>query len=192
MNLGTRQFCAVLLALTLSEAARAEKSYGPGYLRPEQIKQCLRDRKQVTASNQELTREKARLEQEAGEIEAVEIQLRRQQAEIDHDRRVLTALRAPFKGPDEQLDDRLQQVQDFKKARAQFELKLKTYNDTVRSQQHRREPHNLAVLMLNEQLTQLDQRAKAVDARCTGTKSYPEDVRAAREALAAEEAAQKR
>lgn len=186
-----RGTCTLLLALGLNPAFAADKTYGPGYLRPEEIIQCMRDRNEVVATNLHLSQEKARIEQESASINEAEARLVQLQAGVDRDRRALTAMRSAMKVPEEELDDGLKQVQDFKRARAAFTEKVKTYNDGVNAQQARREPHNSAVLSLNARLEQLELRKREVDARCTGRQSYKDDVQKAKEALAEEEALQR-
>jgi chromosome segregation ATPase len=178
-----------LLALAVSLPAAAGRNY-EGFLLPDQVLQCLRDHGAVSALNRQLSAEKERLAAEAADIARVEEDLVRQQADIAALRRGMVQRREDMRVPATDLDKHLAQVKAFNLARESFDAKVAAYNAGVNAQQARREPHNRAVIALNTQLEQLRVRSAEVDARCTGKRSYKEDIEAAKQKLA-EEAAQR-
>lgn len=178
---------SLALATTAGTASAqdSKRNYGPGTLTPEQVKGCVRDRNGVVALNLSLSQEKNRLTAEAEEIAAVEAGLVYQQTEMSRSREELVGLKAATHTND--LEAHLKATTEFRQKSASFNALVRTYNEGVTRQQARRETHNAAVLKLNAQLEQLRERANAVDYRCTGAKAYQEDVRAAKEALSAEQ-----
>lgn len=181
----TRFFCCCgvlsLAALTLPAGAQDSKAYGPGVLRPDQVKQCVADRNEVVALNTQLRQEKDRLTQDAAGIERVEAGLVRQQGEISVAREELVRLKAATKSNN--LDSHLQASKAFKLKQEAFNVQVRTYNEGVTEQQKNRDRYNAAVLDLNARLDQLRNRANEVDGRCASGRAYQDDIRSAKEAL---------
>jgi hypothetical protein len=169
--------------------ALAPPAFGQELMQGEELKACIRDHREVSARNLELTALKARLEQEGAAIESAERGLEQQQRELDADRKALIELKERAEARGGSLDEALRHRQEFEQAKAAFEPKLQRYNDGVRAQQARRDPHNQQVLRLNADLEALAKRADAVDARCANRTVRPNDRRAAEEALDAERTA---
>jgi hypothetical protein len=186
MDLRMNRALIFALALLPATPALAEHVYGPDFLKPDEIKSCLRDRAEVTRVNAELSARKDPLDAEGAEIEQNERALELQQAEIAVHRQELATLKESAEAKDVDLNEGLRRREAYKEAKARFSERLNRYNDGVRAQQEKRDPHNAAAVQLNSELDALQARANAVDARCAGKKTYADDQRAAEAALAAE------
>lgn len=179
--------CAAAIALPVQADEDARK-YGPGVLKPDQVKQCLRDRNEMVALHGQLVQEQQTLAPRAEALERVEAGLVRQQTEIGATREELIRLKTATQSSNVALETHLKTVTTFKNRTAYFNAQVKTYNEGVTEQQANRARYNEAANSLNARLAQYGARADEVNRRCAGITAYQEDISAAQEQLGEERA----
>lgn len=177
-------FCAI------AGNAKAQTPTGDGYLAPAKILQCLRDREEVDALNQEMTAEKAEFDRNAASLQQEQLQLELQGQELAAKIREQNQLANQSPPPatptdkpvgDPQLDRYLRRYAGNNGAR-------RKHNKAVAAHKGRLDAHNSKSEQYNLRLAGLEQRAQIVDRNCAGAKVRPADLAAAKATLAAEAA----
>ena len=158
-----------------------------GYLTPEQVTQCVSDRDEVDTLTQSLTAEKQKLDQTGDELEREQVDLhqRGENLAVYIQQQNQIANRAPAPedtGGDAGLDHYLKQYSGPMGARRKF-------NKAMSGHQQRLSTHNAQVDDYNLRLNGLRQRSTIVDRYCAGAKVRPQDLAAAKAALAARKSA---
>ena len=172
--------CTSLPALAQTSAAAA----APGYMPPARILQCLRDKREVDTLNLEMQREKNEIDQIGAALQqrqlALEDEGKQLVARIYQDNQAANRAPAPADtGGDPRLDRYLRQYAGANGER-------RKHNKLVAAQKQQLDAHNTQVDEYNLRLSGVRQRAEIVDRHCTGVPVRPEDLSAARAALAAE------
>lgn len=148
-----------------------------GYLRPEEILQCLRDHDQVVTFNRQMSDEK--------------IQIERITAQLEQEQEVLTtrgaALSAWLKRqPPASGAEALPEMEQHFKYVSQRQNARRQYNSAVASHRARLDQHKGVVDSFNRRIAALDQRSNIVDRYCTVIKVRPADMAQAKAVIAQE------
>ncbi|MGH8541928.1 MAG: hypothetical protein ACRETW_15675 [Stenotrophobium sp.] len=185
--------------------AGTEKIYGPDYLKPGEIRQCLRDREQVVKLNQQLSAEKDRLEATGREISATETRLLRSNDALEAERAWLSRKNTELESlqhksidvekdqnakalTSRELDSYLDKSVALKQYRTDYQAHVDAYNSAVTAHKQDISAHNAAVISLNTRLAGLQKQADKADERCARKKSYADDLDAAKAAVEADDA----
>jgi chromosome segregation ATPase len=195
------------------------KTYGNGFLKPQEVKQCLLDKRSIatskpavseglsahTATAVEVQAEGDAIKKKSEEIQAQGKQLQAQRAELDDLKKQIdappqdegTGLRlARAKDSRKEASDR---IESFNKKITEFNEANTRYQQTLADQQKTVDAHNARVAeqnaqadLLRKKQDELAQFVAAFNQHCSKANSYEDDISAAEAAIAKDDAAAKK
>jgi phage shock protein A len=174
----------LLSALALPMLAQAADAT---LLSREQVDQCVRDRQDVVIRNQDLTAQKAKLDDRGDALIKNENRLNTAKDSLKPDLAQLQTNEDELKRRGNDMAAYLQQAVVVKKLSAAYKERVDRYNDDVRAHQVQLDQYNADVDVLNKQLAELDTKARSTDARCVKNPAKRSDIDAAKAATTAEE-----
>ena len=194
----------------------AKKTYGDGHLRPEDVKQCLLDKRRVTADAAQFNTEKTAYNTEGEGINADSISIQKNGEDLQADGKKLAASRAEIEqlakdiqesgssggqashfgnsdSPAKKVDLYNKRVAEFTKAQDAYNAKIAAYNGAVNAQKERIAKHKAVGDAFDARELSLKNFADGVHQRCVeGQQVYEDDLKAAEAAVAKDDAAQKK
>jgi|GEM_PF-5928479 len=179
MSLHSRSLLLIMLALSPAAYAADDNST----MSREQIEQCLRDRQEVVARNQDLTEQKARIDERGDALIRNESRMKDAQNSLKPDLAQLQANQDELKRRGNDMAAYLQQATVVKKLSAAYKERVDRYNADVRAHQVLLDQYNADADALNVQLAALDVKARSTDKRCVKNPVKRSDVDAAKAAV---------
>ena len=183
MSILTRATILMLLTTPLWGHDADDVAASKTPLTREQIEQCMRDREDVVARNQELTAQKARLDERGDALIKNESRLKDAQNSLKPDLAQLQTHEDELKRRTNDMAAYLQQATVVKKLSAAYKERVDRYNDEVRAHQVLLDQYNADADALNAQLATLDVKARSTDKRCVKHPVTRSDVDAAKSAV---------
>lgn len=196
---------------------KAKKTYGDGHLRPAEVKQCLLDKRALAADSAQFNTDKAGVNKDAEAVNASTATLKKNADELQADGAKLQAMRAEIEAlskdaqaasegggmheasrfnndsPAKKIAAYNQRVAEFTNAQDDHNAKIAAYNASVNAQKEQIAKHTAASSVFDSREAALKLRAADINTRCVaGQQVYEEDMKAAEEAIAKEDAAQKK
>lgn len=179
-----RRLLFVSLLLSVSPPTPAQTSTGGApTLTQAQIEQCLLDRREVVARNQELTARKAALDQRSNDLLATESRLNESHEWLNGQHRELQTQEDELQRRSNDMAAYLNQAGVVKKLTDAYQAHVARYNDDVRAHKALVDQYNAEAAALNNDLAQLDEKARATDRRCVKTPVKRADLEAAKQAV---------
>jgi chromosome segregation ATPase len=190
-----------------------KKTYGPGFLKPDEVKQCLLDKRRIAADDAQIKTDVTGLTPESDAIAAEDKALQARGDEIKAQGEKLAAQRKeidtlgddlkksePGVAANEREVDRYQKKADiytqkvtaFNPQNEAYKKQVDDFNAQVNTHHARVVKQNQAADDVNARLAALKNFAADFDSRCTQAQSYDDDVKAAEAAIARDDAAQKK
>jgi chromosome segregation ATPase len=179
MSILTRSF----LLLTLILPAAAYAADGSSTMSRNQIEQCLRDRQEVVARNQDLSAQKASLDERGAALLKNESRLKEAQNSLKPDLAQLQTHEDELKRRSGDINSYIPQAMVVKKLSAAYKERVDRYNAEVRAHQVLLDQYNTDADALNVQLAALDAKARSTDERCVKYPAKRSDIDAAKAAL---------
>lgn len=149
----------------------------------EQIEQCMRDRQEVVARNQELTAQKTSIDERGDALLKNESRLKDAQNSLKPDLAQLQTNEDELKRRSGDINAYLPQAMVVKKLSAAYKERVDRYNADVRAHQVLLDQYNADADALNVQLAALDTKARATDKRCVKYPAKRSDIDAAKSAV---------
>lgn len=168
----------VPIALTLPLLANGAETM----LTSEQVAQCVRDRQEVIARNQELTAKKTALDARGDALIQNESRMKDAQNSLKPDLAQLQLQQDELKRRTNDMAAYFEQAAVVKKLSAAYKERVDRYNADVRAHQVLLDQYNADVTILNPQLDALDAQARSVDRRCVKNPAKRADINAAKSA----------
>ncbi|TXH05226.1 MAG: hypothetical protein E6R07_04705 [Nevskiaceae bacterium] len=174
----------ISLTLSASPLAQAQAPADPTpRLTQAQIEQCLLDRRDVVARNQELTARKTALDQRSNDLLATESRLNESHEWLNGQHRELQVQSDELQRRKDDMAAYLNQASVVKQLNDAYQAHVARYNADVRAHKALVDRYNAEAATLNADLAQLDEKARATDRRCVKTPVKRADLEAAKQAV---------
>jgi chromosome segregation ATPase len=183
MSFLSRTLLLVTLALPALTQAADDLSANGATLTREQIEQCLIDRKDVVARNQELTAQKAALDERGTALLNNESRLKEAHESLRTQLSELQVQEDELKRRVNDMAAYLNQAAVVKKASTAYNERVQRYDAEVRAHQQLLDQFNADVVTLNQQLDVLNVKARNTDRRCVKASVRRADLDAAKTAV---------
>lgn len=185
------------------------KAYGPGFLKPDEVMQCLRNQQQLAATDAKLRADKASFDPESAALaeedkamqqrsEAIQAQaskLREQRKDLDSSSAELdqNGAGSAFASDSRQLEMSQQRLAKQNQKIAAFNVlndaqkkQIDEFNVALKAHSARVEQHNKAAEEMNARIAALKTVSDDFNQHCAQAKSYEDDIKAAEAELAKE------
>jgi chromosome segregation ATPase len=193
----------------------AKKTYDDGHLRPEEVKQCLLDKRRIASSGVQFNTEKSAYNAEGAAINAESASVQKSADELLADGNKLTTMRTEIEQlakeaqetgsnagqashfstntPAKKIAAYNQHVAEYTTEQKDYNAKIAAYNATVTAQKDRIAKHAAIESAFNDREKSLKEFSDSVHKRCVeGRQVYEDDLNAAVAAIARDDVTDKK